>query len=150
MRDPVNGFDYPEAWVKKCSSPDLLPLVENGLAVLTSSGNVIRRGFTTGTTAAAACKTAILSLAGEVVSVPVDLPCGLTVTVTVTGSGGIATAMKFAGDYPDDVTRRMRVYRRGCSPAIRNTICSRHWYWQVFTRHTPLPERRAGDQPCSL
>ena len=67
MRDPVNGFDYPEAWVKKCSSPDLLPLVENGLAVLTSSGSVIRRGFTTGTTAAAACKAAILSLAGEVV-----------------------------------------------------------------------------------
>jgi cobalt-precorrin-5B (C1)-methyltransferase len=104
MRDPVNGFDYPEAWVKKCSSPDLLPLVENGLAVLTSSGTVIRRGFTTGTTAAAVCKAAILSLAGEVSSVPVDLPCGLTVAVAVSASGGIATAKKFAGDYPDDVT----------------------------------------------
>jgi cobalt-precorrin-5B (C1)-methyltransferase len=103
MRDPVNGFDYPEAWVKKCSSPDLLPLVKNGLAVLTSSGSVIRRGFTTGTTAAV-CKAAILSLAGEVSSVPVDLPCGLTVTVTVSASGGIATAKKFAGDYPCDVT----------------------------------------------
>src|SRR5674476_700184 len=104
MRDPVNGFDYPEAWVKKCSSPDLLPLVVTGLAVLTSSGSVIRRGFTTGTTAAAACKAAILSFSSEVSSVPVDLPCGLTVTVTVSGSGGTATAKKFAGDYPDDVT----------------------------------------------
>ena len=33
-----------------------------GLAVLTSSGAVLRRGFTTGTTAAAACKGAVLSL----------------------------------------------------------------------------------------
>ncbi len=104
MRDPVNSFDYPEAWVKSCSTPDLLPLVENGLAVLTASGTVIRRGFTTGTTAAAVCKAAILSLAGDVTSVPVDLPCGLTVQVTVSGSAGTATAKKFAGDYPEDVT----------------------------------------------
>jgi cobalt-precorrin-5B (C1)-methyltransferase len=104
MRDPVNGFDYPEAWVKKCSTPDLLPLVDNGLAVLTASGMVIRRGFTTGTTAAAVCKAAILSLTGDVTSVCVDLPCGLTVNVIVSGSAGIATAKKFAGDYPDDVT----------------------------------------------
>jgi cobalt-precorrin-5B (C1)-methyltransferase len=104
MRDPVTGFEYPDAWVKKCSSQELLHLAEEGLAVLTSSGAVIRRGFTTGTTAAAACKAAILSLSGVVTSVPVHLPCGLVVTVPVFGLGGNASCKKFAGDYPDDVT----------------------------------------------
>jgi cobalt-precorrin-5B (C1)-methyltransferase len=104
MRDPVTGFDYPEAWVKKCSSPDLLHLAEEGLAVLTSSGTVIRRGYTTGTTAAAACKAAILSLSGVVTSVPVHIPCGLVVSVPVFALAGNASCKKFAGDYPDDVT----------------------------------------------
>jgi cobalt-precorrin-5B (C1)-methyltransferase len=104
MRDPVNGFDYPEAWVKKCQSPDLLYLVEEGLAVLTSSGKVLRRGYTTGTTAAAACKGAILSLSGVVTTVPVQIPCGIIVSVPVSGSGGTASCKKFAGDYPEDVT----------------------------------------------
>jgi cobalt-precorrin-5B (C1)-methyltransferase len=104
MRDPVTGFDYPEAWVKKCSSPDLLRLAEEGLAVLTSSGTVIRRGYTTGTTAAAACKAAILSLSGVVTSVLVNIPCGLEVSVPVFGLAGSASCKKFAGDYPDDVT----------------------------------------------
>jgi cobalt-precorrin-5B (C1)-methyltransferase len=104
MRDPVNGFDYPETWVRKCRSPDLLHLVEEGLAVLTSSGTVLRRGYTTGTTAAAACKGAILSLSGVVTTVPVHIPCGLTVQVPVSGHGGTASCKKFAGDYPDDVT----------------------------------------------
>lgn len=104
MRDPVSGFDYPETWVKKCPSPDLLRLAEEGLAVLTSSGKVLRRGYTTGTTAAAACKGAILSLSGVVTTVPVQIPCGLIVSVPVSGSDGTASCKKFAGDYPDDVT----------------------------------------------
>jgi len=104
MRDPVSGFDYPEAWIKKCRSPDLLSFVEEGLAVLTSSGTVLRRGFTTGTTAAAACKAAILSLSEDVTTVSVEIPCGLVVSVPVSGSGGNASCKKFGGDYPDDVT----------------------------------------------
>jgi cobalt-precorrin-5B (C1)-methyltransferase len=104
MRDPVSGFDYPEAWVEKCRSPDLLHLVKEGLAVLTSSGTVLRRGFTTGTTAAAACKAAILSLSEDVTTVPVEIPCGLVVQVPVSGSGGHASCKKYAGDYPEDVT----------------------------------------------
>ncbi|MFY9799839.1 MAG: cobalt-precorrin-5B (C(1))-methyltransferase [Methanoregula sp.] len=107
MRDPVTGFDYPTAWEKKCSSPDLLPLVEKGLAVLTASGTVIRRGYTTGTTAAAACKAAILSLSGIVTSVRIEIPCRLVVDVPVIGFAGKASSKKFAGDYPDDVTAGM-------------------------------------------
>lgn len=104
MRDPVSGFEYPEAWVKKCHSPDLLRLANEGLAVLTASGTVLRRGYTTGTTAAAACKGAILSLSEEVTAVPIQIPCGLVVSVAVSGSGGNASCKKFGGDYPDDVT----------------------------------------------
>jgi len=104
MRDPVSGFDYPEAWVKKCHSPDLLRLAEEGLGVLTSSGTVLRRGYTTGTTAAAACKAAILSLSKNVTTVSVQIPCGLVVSVAVSGSRGHASCKKYGGDYPDDVT----------------------------------------------
>lgn len=104
MRDPVTGFDYPQDWVKKCKSPELLLLAEEGFAVLTASGTVLRRGYTTGTTAAAACKAAILSLKGDITSVPVHLPCGLTADVPVSGVSGRASCKKFAGDYPGDVT----------------------------------------------
>lgn len=105
MRDPVTGFEYPTVWVERCQKPEKLALVGQGLAVLTSTGMVLLRGFTTGTTAAAACKAAVLSRAGMPVrSVPVTLPCGLTVEVPAEGSLGRATAMKIPGDYPGDVT----------------------------------------------
>jgi cobalt-precorrin-5B (C1)-methyltransferase len=104
MRDPVTDFAYPEAWVKACRSPDLLPLVEQGLCVLTSSGTVLRRGYTTGTTAAAACKAAVLSLSGDVAEVSVTLPCGLRVTLPVDAHRGKASCRKDAGDYAADVT----------------------------------------------
>jgi cobalt-precorrin-5B (C1)-methyltransferase len=105
MRDPVTGFDYPALWVEKCQQPELLGLVETGLAVLTASGTILRRGFTTGTTAAAACKAAILSLDDDDVSaVTLNIPCGLAVTVPVKGSEGNASCNKYAGDYPSDVT----------------------------------------------
>ena len=105
MRDPVTGFEYPDAWMRQCHDPGRLLLVEKGLAVLTSTGTVLVRGFTTGTTAAAACKAAVLSLPGTPLeSVPVTIPCGLTVDVPVEANGGHASAKKFAGDYPGDVT----------------------------------------------
>ena len=104
MRDPVTGFDYPDAWVQKCTTPDLLSMAEKGFAVLTASGTVLRRGYTTGTTAAAACKAAILSLSGDVSSVPIHLPCGLIAEVPVSAFSGRASCKKFAGDYPGDVT----------------------------------------------
>jgi cobalt-precorrin-5B (C1)-methyltransferase len=104
MMDPVTGFEYPEAWVRACRTPELLPAVETGLALLTADGTVLRRGFTTGTTAAAACKAAILSLAGEVEGVSLNLPCGIPVTVPATGRVGEGRCVKDAGDHPSDAT----------------------------------------------
>jgi len=104
MRDPVTGFEYPETWVAKCQSPDKLELVGRGLAVLTAPGTILQRGFTTGTSAAAACKAAIISLKNDVLSVPVMTPCGIIVDVPVSARGGKAECRKFAGDYPGDVT----------------------------------------------
>lgn len=104
MRDPVTGFEYPDAWVRNCTTLEDLPLAEAGLAVLTASGTVLRRGYTTGTTAAAACKAAVISLSGPVSSVPIHIPCGLVVDVPVFGFAGTASCKKFAGDYPGDVT----------------------------------------------
>jgi cobalt-precorrin-5B (C1)-methyltransferase len=104
MRDPVTGFEYPAPWVSRCSDTKKLRLAGQGLGVLTASGTVLTRGFTTGTTAAAAAKAATLSLKGPVRSVRIRLPCGIPVDVPVDGRAGTATCVKFSGDYPADVT----------------------------------------------
>jgi cobalt-precorrin-5B (C1)-methyltransferase len=104
MNDPVTGFEYPGDWVAKCRSPEQLRLAGKGLAVLTSSGLVLRRGFTTGTTAAAAAKAAVLSLKTDTDSVSITLPCGIPVDVPASGHAGTGSSIKFAGDYPADVT----------------------------------------------
>ena len=104
MRDPVTGFIYPKGWVEKVTDPQSLTLVEQGFAVLTASGTILRRGFTTGTTAAAACKASILSLSGTVSQVTVKLPCGLETNLPVSARDGWASLRKYAGDYPSDVT----------------------------------------------
>ena len=104
MKDPITGFEYPGEWVAKCASPEQLRLAGQGLAVLTASGLVLRRGFTTGTTAAAAAKAAVLSLKTNTGTVSITLPCGIPVDVPAYGKDGTGTAVKFAGDYPSDVT----------------------------------------------
>ncbi|MFA6226612.1 MAG: cobalt-precorrin-5B (C(1))-methyltransferase [Methanoregula sp.] len=105
MRDPITGFEYPGAWVERCAVPAQLLLAEQGIAVLTSLGLVLRRGFTTGTTAAAACKAAVLSLSGKnISSVSLRIPCGLVVVVPTDAHAGKASCKKYAGDYPSDVT----------------------------------------------
>ena len=118
MKDPLTGFEYPEDWVAKCTSPEKLRLVNEGLAVLTSSGHVLRRGFTTGTTAAAAAKAAVLSLKKDTGSVCITLPCGIPVDVPASGHNGTGTAAKFAGDYPSDVTAGLE-FRAEAAPAAR-------------------------------
>ena len=105
MRDPVTGFEYPDEWVAACRSPELLDDVQRGLAVLTASGLVLRRGFSTGTTAAAACKAAVLSLALDTAQEEeVRPPCGIAVRLPVAAYRGQASCWKDAGDYTADVT----------------------------------------------
>ncbi len=105
MIDPITNYPYPDEWVQRCTTPGGLLLVQEGLAVLTSSGLTLRRGFTTGTTAAAACQAAVESADGnEVGSVNVCLACGRTYPVTVVAKDGTASCFKFSGDYPNDVT----------------------------------------------
>ncbi len=123
MKDPVTDFEYPAEWVAACRSPALLPDVRRGLAVLTSSGTVLRRGFTTGTTAAAACKAAVLSLAedGEITGVGITLPCGIAVRIPVDAYRGTASCWKDAGDYPTDVTAGLE-FVATAAPSISGSI----------------------------
>lgn len=104
MRDPITKFPYPPEWVAACTDPAGLDAVSQGLAVLCSSGKILYRGYTTGTTAASACKAAVLSLRSPVGSVTINLPSGLAVKVNAVGKDGIGTCRKFSGDYPEDVT----------------------------------------------
>ncbi|MEA2035362.1 MAG: cobalt-precorrin-5B (C(1))-methyltransferase [Euryarchaeota archaeon] len=104
VRDPVTDYEYPHTWVNACTDKQTLKLAAEGLGVLTSTGKVLKRGFTTGTTAAAACKAAVLSLKNRTESVDVKIPCGLIVTVPVKAINGTASAWKYPGDYKGDVT----------------------------------------------
>jgi cobalt-precorrin-5B (C1)-methyltransferase len=104
LKDPVTDFCYPPAWIDRCPDPRQLEEVRSGRAVLTAGGKVLRRGHTTGTTASAASKAAVLSLAGPVDEVEVTTNCGVKVLVTVRASGGRAECSKYPGDYPGDMT----------------------------------------------
>lgn len=112
MLDPLTGFTYPEEWVARCRDPVALREVRRGLAVLTSSGRVLKRGYTTGTTAAAACKAAVISLERTLDCVEVLIPAGIRVLVPVKAKEGIASCRKHAGDHPSDVTAGMEFVAR--------------------------------------
>lgn len=102
--DPVTGFEYPGEWVRLCDDKEAIELVKRGLFILTSKGNILRRGFTTGTTAAAACKAAVLSLSQPVSSVNIRLACRLRFDIDAEGRAGTGVAYKYSGDYQNDIT----------------------------------------------
>ena len=104
MKDPVTGFVYPDAWIGLCRNPADLIEVGTGRAVLCSDGTVLRRGYSTGTTASAACKAAILSLRAPVETVEIRTNCGVLLSIPVCALDGKASSAKFAGDYPEDAT----------------------------------------------
>jgi cobalt-precorrin-5B (C1)-methyltransferase len=136
MKDPVTGFEYPDEWVAKCRSPENLRLAEQGLAVLTFSGSVLHRGFTTGTTAAAAAKAAVLSLKSVTESVTLTLPCGLLVQVPAKGDNGRGSCKKFSGDYPSDVTEGIEFIAETSSQPGSITILFGNGIGR-FSRDTP-------------
>lgn len=104
IRDPVSGLSIPPEWIEKSGDPEVLDKVKSGLWALLSDGALLRRGFTTGTTAAAACKGAVISLNGNVRKVSVLTPAGIRISVPVEGRDGVCTAVKIGGDHESDVT----------------------------------------------
>jgi cobalt-precorrin-5B (C1)-methyltransferase len=104
ITDPVSGLAIPSDWIEKSRDPHVMEKVNSGLWALLSDGTLLRRGLTTGTTAAAACKGAVISLKGFVDNVTVLTPAGIRVSVPVEGRDGVCTAVKIGGDHESDVT----------------------------------------------
>jgi len=108
ITDPVTGFEIPEPWIAD-AGPGALEKIRSGLWVLLSDGKMLRRGMTTGTTAAAACKGAVLSLIKDVKEVDVMTPAGIRVSLPVNACGGICSAFKEGGDHQLDVTSGIEI-----------------------------------------
>lgn len=106
MIDPVNNFQIPEEWVARAKFPlkELKARISSGRYVLLSDGSLLRRGYTTGTTAAAAAKASVLSLEKDVSEISVPTPIGIRAALPVKASHGKASATKDAGDHASDIT----------------------------------------------
>src|SRR5574341_2226073 len=115
MHDPVNNFRIPDKWVERAKLPlkELDVLIASGRYVLLSDGSLLRRGFTTGTTAAAAAKASVLSLRKEVFEVSVPTPAGIRAVLPVFAKNGKASATKDAGDHAFDVTGGIKIIEIG-------------------------------------
>jgi cobalt-precorrin-5B (C1)-methyltransferase len=107
--DPVTGFAIPASWIQLCPDPQALQKIQSGRWVILSSGHLCRRGLTTGTTAAAACKGAVLSLKGSVHNLEVATPAGIPVSLPVVAKGGFCIAVKDGGDHQFDVTAGLEI-----------------------------------------
>jgi cobalt-precorrin-5B (C1)-methyltransferase len=115
MKDPVNDFEIPEEWLSKSTllRKDLEDLISRGLIVVLSDGSYLKRGFTTGTTAAAAAKAAVLSLSESIKTntktiktVSVPTPIGLRAEMPVDyAANGEARVRKVDNDHESDITR---------------------------------------------
>ncbi|MET1123795.1 MAG: cobalt-precorrin-5B (C(1))-methyltransferase [Archaeoglobaceae archaeon] len=99
LKDPIELYRYPEEWIREGAYEK----VASGLYILTEDG-YLRRGITTGTTAAAAVVAAVASLYDDVEEVEVLTPVGISVRVDVEAERGFARARKFAGDHAFDAT----------------------------------------------
>ncbi|HWQ44339.1 MAG TPA: cobalt-precorrin-5B (C(1))-methyltransferase [Methanosarcina barkeri] len=108
MIDPVNNFKIPEEWIIRSGLPreELETQVASGMIVVLSDGSVLKRGYTTGTTASAAAKAAVLSLKKTVDRVSVPTPVGLRAQLDVSESSpGHAVVKKIQNDHESDITR---------------------------------------------
>lgn len=116
--DPINKFRIPQEWINKTNIPsdELTRGVSSGLLVVLSNGNILHRGFTTGTTAAAAAKAAVLSLVKQVDSVSVPTPSGIRARLDVRTSKGKAQVEKISGDHESDATRGL-IFRARAVPS---------------------------------
>jgi cobalt-precorrin-5B (C1)-methyltransferase len=106
--DPVNGFLIPGEWIELCGDPSAPEKIRSGRWVLLSDGRMLKRGYTTGTTSAAASKAAILSLKlyrdQRLELVDVMTPAGIRVCLPIKAKAGICRAIKDGGDHQFDKT----------------------------------------------
>jgi cobalt-precorrin-5B (C1)-methyltransferase len=111
MIDPVNNFEIPDEWVARAKIPieELKNRIYSGCYVLLSDGSLLRRGYTTGTTAATAAKASVLSLKKEVLYVSVPTPIGIRAVLPVQAQNGKASALKDPGDHAFDVTGGIKI-----------------------------------------
>ena len=107
--DPVTGFAIPASWLHLSSDPEAREKIKSGRWAILSSGLLCRRGLTTGTTAAAACKAAVLSLKETVKSIEVMTPVGICVSLPVVADRGFCLAIKDGGDHKFDVTAGLEI-----------------------------------------
>ncbi len=107
--DPVTGFAIPATWISLCPDPQALEKIKSGRWVLLSSGRLCRRGLTTGTTAAAACKGAILSLKSPKNCLEVATAAGIPVRLAVVAQKGFCLAVKDGGEHQFDVTSGLEI-----------------------------------------
>jgi cobalt-precorrin-5B (C1)-methyltransferase len=142
MIDPVTGFAYPESWTAKCRDAEALAIAKSGFGVLTSTGIVLRRGFTTGSTAAAACYAAVASLTFPVASAPILLPCGILAEIPAVGKDGEGSARKYSGDYPHDITAGILICAKA-SPAAYMSLETGEGIGR-FVRDTPRYQKGAA------
>jgi cobalt-precorrin-5B (C1)-methyltransferase len=118
VTDPITGFEIPAAWID-IAGPEALEKIKSGHWVLLSDGRMLRRGLTTGTTAAAACKGAVLSLIMDVKDVDVMTLAGIRVSLPVNTHGGVCSAFKDSGDHQFDVTDGIEISAEArAAPAI--------------------------------
>jgi len=114
--DPVSGLEVPQLWIDCSGDMKAAEKIRSGMWVMLSDGRMLRRGLTTGTTAAAAAKGAIVSLCTPITAVEVPTPVGLRVSMPVRAREGVCIAVKDAGDHQSDVTAGMEIVARA-SPA---------------------------------
>lgn len=108
-KDPVTGFAIPASWLLLSPDRQAREKIRSGRWAILSSGLLCRRGLTTGTTAAAACKGAILSLKKPVKNIEVKTPVGISVSIPVVADRGFCLAIKDGGDHKFDVTAGLEI-----------------------------------------
>jgi len=107
--DPVTGFAIPASWLLLSPDSEVRAKIRSGRWTILSNGLLCRRGLTTGTTAAAACKAAVLSLKRPVKSIEVATPVGILVSIPVVADKGFCLAIKEGGDHKFDVTAGLEI-----------------------------------------
>ncbi|HJH31313.1 MAG TPA: cobalt-precorrin-5B (C(1))-methyltransferase [Methanosarcinaceae archaeon] len=124
MIDPVDNFKIPDEWIARTQIPlnKLEKQVSQGLVVVLSNGSILKRGYTTGTTVAAAAKASVLSLKKDIGHVCVPTPAGPRACLGIKAHDGCAVATKPQSDHESDITRGLEF--KACSRLIERTMAT--------------------------